>query len=258
MRDIIFATRGVCVRGRALIVALAAAGLLLAGCIFPIGASVEQRPLVVQSFGSGPVTLLFVGGLHTGPEDNTRVLAEMLARHFAEHPQDVPPQVSLYILTAANPDGSARNVHTNAHDVDLNRNWPSDNWVANACHPVTGCTTNLGGTQPLSEPETRALYDFVAGLRPEMVFVWHAQASLVEANEVAGADGHGQAYAGAAGFDYIEEWTAYTITGQFIDAMQQRLGVRAADVELSRCCSMTQQEFDRNLAGVQAVLAGYR
>ena len=44
------------------------------------------------------------------------------------------------------------------------------------------------------------------------------------------------------------------ITGQLIDALEQRLGLRAFDVELSQCCEITPEEFDRNLAGVLALL----
>jgi predicted deacylase len=236
------------------VVVLAASALLASGCEFPIGRSVEDRPLPVRMFGTGSRPVLLVGGLHTGREDNTRVLAEQMARYFEAHPEVVPTSIRLFILTSANPDGSAHNLHTNVHGVDLNRNWPADNWVADACHPYTGCKRGLGGAAPLSEPETAALYRLIETIRPEVTLVWHAHASIVEANEAAGADHYGRTFASAAGYRYIDEWAAYPITGQLIDALEQRLQLRAMDVELTRCCVITPDEFDRNLRAVLALL----
>ena len=107
---------------------------------------------------------------------------------------------------------------------------------------------------PLSEPETAALYRLIEAVRPEITLVWHSHASIVEANEAAGADVYGKVFAAAAGYHYIEEWSSYPITGQLIDALEQRLGLRAMDVELSRCCVITGEEFDRNLRAVLAML----
>jgi hypothetical protein len=91
-------------------------------------------------------------------------------------------------------------------------------------------------------------------VRPEVTIVWHAEAPLVEANEVPSAEAYGKRFAEAAGYPYVEEWTAYRITGQLIDALEQRLGLPAFDVELSMCCTVPPEEFERNLRGVLAVL----
>jgi predicted deacylase len=234
---------------------MAILALVAAACSFSIGRSVENRELVVQRLGSGPTIVLLIGGLHTGHEDNTRVIVEQLADHFARNPHLIPSSVTLFVLPSVNPDGTARGIHTNARGVDLNRNWPTDNWSTDACHPSSGCRKGLGGPAPLSEPETWSVYHFAQLARPEVTIVWHAEAPLVEANEVPGADTYGRTFAGASGYPYIEEWTAYHITGQLIDAFEQRLGLRAFDVELANCCTVSRDEFERNLAGLNAVLA---
>lgn len=242
------------VRTLPLVVLVLSATVLGSACVFSIGRSVEQRELVVQRFGSGPHGVLLIGGLHTGGEDNSRIVVEQIAAYFAARPEAVPPSVTFYVLPSANPDGTARGTHTNASGIDLNRNWPADDWAAHACHPRSGCRSTLGGPQPLSEPETAALYRLIETMRPEITAVWHARASLVEANEVPGADAYAQTFAAAAGYAYVDEWSAYRITGQLIDALEQRLGLRAFDVELSQCCEITPEEFDANLAGVLALL----
>jgi predicted deacylase len=233
---------------------LAVAGIAAGACTFTVGRSVDQRDIVVQRFGSGPTPVLIIGGLHTGVEDNSRILAEQIATYLREQPQVVPANVTVYVVASANPDGTARKIRTNAHGVDLNRNWPSDNWTSTACHPQSGCRAGLGGVAPLSEPETHALYQLIVTLRPELTIAYHAAANVVEANEAGRAGDYGRLYAANAGYPYIEEWRAYTLTGQMIDAVEQRLGLAAMDVEMSRCCSVTPADFERNLRGVVAVL----
>jgi predicted deacylase len=247
-------------RERALLLLFAAAALALAAaCAFPIGYSVEGRPLAVQRFGDGPKYVLLVGGLHTGSEDNSRIIVEQLATYLGEQPDVIPGSVTVLVLSSANPDGSANGEHTNARGVDLNRNWPSDDWVTDACHPETGCRPGLGGPQPLSEPETAALYAMIEEIQPAVTIVWHAEAPLVEANEAPGAERYGRAFAEGSGYEYVEEWTAYEITGELIDALEQRLGLPALDVELGDCCVVSQEEFGRNLNGlVQTLRAVHR
>jgi predicted deacylase len=234
--------------------AMLALGVVAGACASAIGLSTEGRPLTVRRFGDGPQVVLLVGGLHTGSEDNTRVIVEQLAAYLDAHPEEVPDSVTVLVLPSANPDGTALGLHTNARGVDLNRNWPSDDWVSDACHPETGCERGLGGPSPLSEPETAALYALIETTQPEITIVWHAEAPLVEANEAPGAETYGRTFAQAAGYEYIDEWQAYEITGELIDALEQRLGLRAFDVEMSECCVVTPEEFDRSLAGLIATL----
>jgi predicted deacylase len=235
---------------------MAALAIAASGCgIISIGQTVQGRDITIQSFGSGDRVVLLIGGLHTGPEDNTRLLAEQVAAYLRDHPEAVPDDLTVVVLPSANPDGTANGTHTNANGVDLNRNWPSADWVPDACHPTTGCRVQLGGPHSLSEPETIALYNLVQELRPEITIVWHAEAPLVEANEVDGADVYARAYAAAAGYEYVEEWEAYDITGELIDGLEQGLRLRAFDVELAECCTLSPEEFARNMNGVLALLA---
>ena len=88
------------------------------------GRSVQGRDLEAYRFGDGATTFIFIGGLHTGDEDNTRRLALTLLDLFRTAPELLPTNVSLYLIPSANPDGVAAGTYTNANKVDLNRNWP--------------------------------------------------------------------------------------------------------------------------------------
>ncbi|MEX2372220.1 MAG: M14 family zinc carboxypeptidase, partial [Dehalococcoidia bacterium] len=215
-----------------------------------IGNSVQGRAIEMGCTGAGDRTVLVVGGVHTGPSEGvTTDLARQVAHAVAGGGIAVPDSLRVCVLPALNPDGVALGTRTNANEVDLNRNWPAHNWRPDAYHPGSGEVS--GGDRPLSEPETSALYRHLAQARPAAIVVFHCCGALVEANEVAGAPEMGRAYAAAAGLAYIEEWTAYTINGQLLDAMDG-VGIPMIDIELAHSGST---DFAQHGAGVAAMLA---
>ena len=135
--------------------------------------------------------------------------------------------------------------------MDLNRNWPARDWTSRPYHPTYGYLEGAGGDKPLSEPETKALYDFILQERPAMTFVWHSQGGLVEDNDSGIAHKAAAAYAKTSGYTHIDEWAYYRVTGTFSDAMKE-VNIAAADIELRSDASI---DFERNLAGVYAVIA---
>jgi hypothetical protein len=108
-----------------------------------------------------------------------------------------------------------------------------------------------GGATPLSEPETRALYNYVLRTQPMVVLVLHCCGSVVEANESPRAVALAHEYADASGLRYIDHWNAYMITGQFLDAMD-RAGIAAIDIEMTRADGPA---LEAHRAGLLAVLA---
>jgi hypothetical protein len=130
-----------------------------------IGTSVGGRPIEAYRFGTGPVERLTVHGIHGGAEYNTIALADQLISDLTGHPEQVPAEVTLYIVRSLNPDGEAREHgpggRANDHGVDLNRNWGAYwklKWNLDGCWILTPVT---GGPTPFSEPETVALRDFI-------------------------------------------------------------------------------------------------
>ena len=131
-----------------------------------LGRSVEHRPIVAYRLSDPhghPV--LIVGCVH-GNERAGIAVVRLLRR------LPVPANVDLWLVPVANPDGAAHDQRTNAHDVDLNRQFP-DGW-----RRIPAGTPS--GPRPLSEPESRAIHRLLLRLRPEISIWYHQHLALVD------------------------------------------------------------------------------
>jgi hypothetical protein len=123
---------------------------------YVIGASVKGTPIVVTENGTGRMTgLVLVGAIH-GNETNTGMLVSALQTFYAKNVDRIPSHMRLFFIPALNPDGIEKRTRKNAHNVDLNRNFPTGDWQADAVSPHH-TSAHSGGTSPGSEPEVRAI-----------------------------------------------------------------------------------------------------
>jgi protein MpaA len=150
--------------------------------VLDLGKTVQGRTLVLYLFDGrataavppssdlratdGPATVLVLGGIH-GNEPTSEATAWELVEHLKGNPSLWRGQV-IAVLPSANPDGQARNTRTNAHGVDVNRNFPARNWKRTAAGP------SYGGAQPAGEPETQAIVRVIETLRPRTIISIHS------------------------------------------------------------------------------------
>lgn len=142
------------------------------------GRSWRGIPLEVWKPESGSVDVLWVAGIH-GEEPETTVVLSRAMRSLQRAPERAA------VILAANPDGLFWGTRGNGRGVDLNRNFPAENWRPD---PVTYCwltgeTSEIAlssGDAPASEPETRALLELSAELRPQVVIVLHAPLACID------------------------------------------------------------------------------
>jgi hypothetical protein len=122
-----------------------------------LGRSTENRQIEVIQVGDGSHHLVLIGALH-GDEPGTRQLVDAAAAHFENNPDLVGPGFTLHFIPGLNPDGLVINSRYTSTKVDINRNWDTPNWVANA--PQPDGQTGTGGPTPFSEPETIVLHAY--------------------------------------------------------------------------------------------------
>jgi murein peptide amidase A len=130
-----------------------------------IGHSIEGRPIELWSDPAGPHSTLIVGGIH-GNEPAT----VHLVREFSP-----PGGNPVALLPLANPDGFAHGSRYNVRGVDINRN-AGFNWHADSVEPP--------GSAPWSEPETRALQEFILNWRPAKIVALHWALGEIDADGV--------------------------------------------------------------------------
>lgn len=108
-----------------------------------------------------------MSGLH-GDEVEGVVLTALLLAHL-EANQETKTLEAITVLPIANPDGFLLNNRWNARNVDLNRNWPTKNWVPTFTNPRYPPGVSAG-----SEPETQVLCDFVLKSKFDLVIDFHS------------------------------------------------------------------------------------
>ena len=140
-----------------------------------IGSSVEGRDIVVESTFDLTVSIrpanitLLIGGLH-GDEKATVALLATFREMYLMTGQVRSP---VAVISLANPDGFVAASRYNANRVDLNRN-NELHWQADSIEP--------SGPSPWSEPESRAIRDFILAYEPAKVVSLHWALAEIDAD----------------------------------------------------------------------------
>ena len=137
---------------------------------YVLGHSAQGRPIRAFRYGdpTSPRKILIVGCIH-----GTECAGLAITRALIDNPTGV--RDDLWIIQNLNPDGLALRQRTNAHGVDLNRNFPRD-WTATAPGGP-----EYPGPRPLSEPEARVASDLINRIRPQLTIWFHQPVDIVRA-----------------------------------------------------------------------------
>lgn len=241
-----------------------------------IGQSVEGRDIRAYHYGTGDTEILFVGAIHGGYTWNTALLAYKTMDYLQANPALIPSNVTVTVIPVLNPDGLNEVVGTttanftqaqvvatqvaqvagrfNARDVDLNRNFDCD-WKSSA--QWQGVTVS-GGSEAFSEPESRAIQQYIESHKLKAVVVWYAAAGGVFASSckngvLAETRTLTSLYAKASGYKAYENYSADEIPGDMVNWLAKQ-GIPSISVLLT---NHTDIEWKKNQAGIDAVIAHY-
>jgi hypothetical protein len=216
-----------------------------------IGASSGGIPLTAYWLGQGPTPVIVQGAIHGGYEINTSWLTFQLRDYYQAHPDEIPAGLRLAFMPEANPDGIALDSRFYLSNVDPNRNWDTPDWAADAYDGNGRLVRNLGGTAPMSEPETRAMAAWFLAVRPAVVVQYHSQGSFV-----VGTRALAEPYAAATGYRFptpgggLGGLLPYRATG----TMGRWLTNNDIGSVLIETANHRDPELDRNLRGLRAIL----
>ena len=179
-----------------------------------IGKSILGKSIPLITIGNGNKSVIYIGG-HHGMEWITCALLIKFTKDICDeyingtHIFDISAKVLLetrkiYIIPMLNPDGIDYSIHgvsdenilknrlikmnngndfthwqANARGVDLNHNYNSGfneyKIIEKNINLITGAPSKFSGEYPESEPETRALCNFVRWAKPELALTLHTQ-----------------------------------------------------------------------------------
>lgn len=243
-----------------------------AGPVEVIGQSAGGNDITAYHFGDGEKEVLFVGGVHGGYSFNTALLGFELIDRFEEDQGAVPDGLRVTVIPVLNPDGLETIVGStgrfvasaapssveeriagrfNDNEVDINRNFDCE-WTEEAVWQNRDVN---GGEEPFSEPEARALRDYVESHDVDAAVVYFSQAGGVYASNCRNGvlpetTTLVNVYAKASGYPAFEEFDYYEITGDMVNWMA-KVNVPAISVLLT---DHRNTELAKNSAGVDAVL----
>ena len=125
--------------------------------------------------------VLVLGGIH-GDERS----ASSLVFHWITHAQTTPASTHWRFIPGLNPDGLLAQPpkRTNANGVDLNRNFPTPDWQRDAVSYWATKTKKdprrYPGAEPLSEPESKFLYEQIESFKPDIIVSIHAPFGVLD------------------------------------------------------------------------------
>ncbi|MGZ8266529.1 MAG: M14 family zinc carboxypeptidase [Burkholderiales bacterium] len=148
----------------------------------PVAAkSVNGRQIMLREFKPAQEPLgrvLVVGGIHG--DELTAVSMVFRWIELLQQPAGDAQQYHWRVVPVMNPDGLLAKPPTrvNARGVDLNRNFPTDNWFSEAPRYWVVSTRRdprrFPGTAPASEPESGWLHDEIKQFKPDVIVSVHA------------------------------------------------------------------------------------
>ena len=148
-----------------------------------VGRSVQGRTIYARDVVSSEpeIKVLVVGTIH-GDE----LSSAAVALHWIQNALQTPANAHWRFIPALNPDGLLRRPaqRMNANGVDLNRNFPTPHWERDAKiyweQRTRKDPRRWPGPKPLSEPESRYLFDEMARFQPDMIVSIHAPYGVLD------------------------------------------------------------------------------
>ena len=149
--------------------------------------SVNGHQIMLREFKPAhePVArVLVVGGIHG--DERTAVTIVFRWIELLQQPYSDGQQYHWRVVPVMNPDGLLAKPPTrvNARGVDLNRNFPTPNWFAEAPRywliSAGRDPRRFPGNAPASEPESRWLHDEITRFKPDVIVSVHAPINVLD------------------------------------------------------------------------------
>jgi murein peptide amidase A len=107
-----------------------------------------------------------------------------VGRAWMSRLESISPRNSWRVIPIANPDGLKRKTRFNSRGVDLNRNFPTDDWDPEALkywkQKQKSDPRRYPGSAPASEPETKCLLKHFEDFKPDFIISIHTPLGVLD------------------------------------------------------------------------------
>ncbi len=134
-----------------------------------IGFSESKRPMYAEKFGQGEKSILFVATIHGNEWSGYPIL-----QAFMQSPeiQTIEKNISVILVPIANPDAFALQERNNINWVDINRNFPSENYG----------NSRRNGERFFSEQESQVLDKLINTYQVQGIVTFHEPFACIDYN----------------------------------------------------------------------------
>lgn len=167
-----------------------------------------DNPIELWCYNSQQITknILLVARFH-GDEPEGEFCLEQMFKELQK--TDLKSPYNIYILPCLNPSGKKLSTRANGKGVDLNRNYPTQNFSSVSVNPHT---KELSSGEPASEIETRIMIQIVKDYNFERILSIHSDLHLIDydgpAQEIA------QKFSDLCGYKLVDN-IGYPTNGSF-------------------------------------------
>ncbi len=153
----------------------------------PWAKSVNGRHIMIREFAPAKAPaarVLVIGGIHGDELTSVSIVFRWIEQ--LKQPAGEASRYQWRVIPVLNPDGLLAKPPTrvNARGVDLNRNFPTENWSREAARYWSVSTRRdprrFPGTAPGSEPESSWLHNEIKAFKPDVIISVHAPHSVLD------------------------------------------------------------------------------
>lgn len=136
-----------------------------------IGHSVNGASIEAWQFGNTGEVIHFYGGFHGDEPEGVEIVFHL--KEYLLHHAKLSKHKTIIVVPLVNPDGYKNQTRVNANKVDLNRNFPTKDWVSKASQQ-SSLVKYFPGHKAASEPETCAIIELIEKTKPTKIISFHS------------------------------------------------------------------------------------
>lgn len=136
--------------------------------------SVGGKDIRIYVFGENDVKnkIAILGSMH-GDEPQGKYIINKLIKYINENPKTIE-NLQIMFIPLVNPDGLEKCTRVNLNKIDLNRNFPTNNW-----RKTKKNSRYYSGSTKASEPEVNVIINYINKFNPQYIINIHSPLKLV-------------------------------------------------------------------------------